>query len=175
MRMARPLTSAVSIGLVAAIAGLAGCGGSSQQAQDGGDQDADFVQCAMSPAVDYAPGIVATSMAGAYVATLDSARTFFSDGSSVDGAVSGSDTWVLTVTDAVAGTPADVTMTAEKPWMPKHGHGATSFPMVAAGDPGMFTVSGMILFMTGYWSAVFDLQPASGAADKVTFAICIRQ
>jgi hypothetical protein len=157
--------------------GAAGCGSGGQQPQqDGASQDADFLQCDDSPAVDYMPGMMATSVSGAYVATLVSAKTDFADGSpSVDTAASGLDTWVVTVNDAPAGTPAGVMMMAEKPFMPKHGHGASTYPLVTTGDPGMFTVSGMNLFMLGYWSIVLDLQPASGAADKVTFAVCIRQ
>lgn len=173
--MAGRFASALLAFAVAGAAGaVAGCG-SSQGSDDGGMQDADFVQCADSPAVDYMPGLTATSMSGAYVATLVSATTAFSDGTSADTAASGLDTWVVTIADAAAGTPADVTLTAERPFMPKHNHGATTYPTVTAGDPGMFTVSEMNLFMLGYWSEVLDLQPASGTADKVTFAICVRQ
>jgi hypothetical protein len=64
-------------------------------------------------------------------------------------------------------------MTAERPWMPLHGHGATTYPLVSPGDPGQFTVSKMSFFMAGYWEVKLDLQPPSGAADKLTFAICI--
>jgi len=180
--MAGRFASALLACAVAGTAGgVAGCGSSAQGPDDGGMQDADFVQCADSPAVDYMAGLTATSMSGAYVATLVSATTDFSDGTSAATAASGLDTWVVTIADATAGTPADVTMTAERPFMPKHNHGATTYPTVTAGDPGMFTVSEMNLFMLGYWSEVLDLQPAPGAADasatadKVTFAICVRQ
>ncbi len=77
------------------------------------------------------------------------------------------------MTDAAGGAPAAVTMTAERPWMPLHGHGATTFPLVTPGAPGVFTVSGMSFFMAGYWEVKLDLQPTSGAADKLTFAICV--
>src|SRR5215471_12291691 len=160
--------------LACAVAGtVAGCGSHTQTSD--GSTDADFVQCADSPAVDYTPGLTATSMSGAYVATLVSAKTDFSDGTSADTAASGLDTWVVTIADATAVFFFNLTATAERPWMPKHSHGATTYPTVTTGDPGMFTVSEMNLFMLGYWSEVLDLQPASGAADKVTFAICIRQ
>ena len=173
--MAGRFASAIFACAVAAAAGtVVGCG-SHGQPQDGGMQDADFVQCADSPAVVYMPGLIATSTSGAYLATLVSAKTDLSDGTSINTAASGLDTWVVTISDAVAGTPADVTMTAERPWMPKHNHGATTYPAVTTGDPGMFTVSAMNLFMLGYWQEVLDLQPTSGAADKVTFAICILQ
>jgi len=171
------LAIAILTSLVAGAGALAGCGSGAQHPDDGGTPDADFAQCDMTPAVDYTPGMQATSTSGGYVATVVSARTDFSDGTpSVDTAASGGfDTWVVSVADATAGTPAAVTMMAEKPWMPIHKHGASTFPLVTPGDPGMFTVSKMDLFMLGYWSIVFDLQPTSGAADKVTFAVCIRQ
>jgi len=133
----------------------------------------------MSPAVDYMPGLIATSPSGAYQATLVSATTVVVAGSPpVDGSLSGDNTWIVSVAnagDAGAGTPADVTMTAEKPFMPKHGHGDMTFPTVTPGDPGMFTITKIDFFMLGYWSVPLDLQPTSGAADKVTFAICVRQ
>jgi len=71
----------------------------------------------MSPAVDYMPGLIATSPSGAYQATLVSATTVVVAGSPpVDGSLSGDNTWIVSVAnagDAGAGTPADVTMTAE--------------------------------------------------------------
>ncbi|HEY7374800.1 MAG TPA: hypothetical protein VIF57_21730 [Polyangia bacterium] len=176
--MPKRLVVAILTSTMAVAAGaVAGCGSGAQHPDDGGLQDADFAQCDMTPAVDYMPGMQATSMSGGYVATVVSARTDFSDGSpSVDTAASGGlDTWVVSFADTTAGTPAAITMMAEKPWMPIHKHGASTFPLVTPGDPGTFTVSKMDLFMLGYWSIVFDLQPTSGVADKVTFAVCIRQ
>jgi hypothetical protein len=151
------------------------------QSQDGAAQDADFVQCDMTPAVDYTPGMQVTSVSGAYVVTLVSAMAAPPGGTAtVDIAASGFDTWAISVTDASGGAPSAVTLTAEKPWMPLHNHGASTFPTVTAGDTGMFSVSKMDFFMTGYWSVPFDLQAAAGTADagatdKATFAICLRQ
>jgi hypothetical protein len=177
--MARPFALAILTGLACAAAGgVAGCGGShGQPPDDGGSQDADFVQCAMSPAVDYAPGISVTSVSGDYVATLVSAKTDFSDGTSATTAATGTDAWVVSIANAAdaGGGPADVMLTAERPWMPFHNHGATTYPTVAAGDPGTFDIGGIVLFQTGYWSEVLDLMPAAGGTDKVTFALCIRQ
>ena len=151
---------------------LVGCGSDAAQPIDaGGPQDADFAICEMTPAVTYMPGMQVTSTLGAYVGTLVSAQTARTPPVTVPEV--GEGTWVVSVTDAVAGTPADVTMTAERPWMPLHGHGATTYPAVSPGDPGQFTVSKMSFFMAGYWEVKLDLQPASGPADKLTFAICI--
>src|SRR5262245_60306738 len=175
--MARRFASAILTCLVGAGAStLIGCGSGGQKKDGGGMQDADFVQCENTPAVDYAPGMQVTSMSGAYLATLVSASTTFSDGMSAATAATGTDSWVISIRDVAAGAPAaDVTMTAERPWMPLHSHGASTYPTVTPGDPGMFTVAEIILFQTGYWSLALDLQTASGAADKATFAICIRQ
>jgi hypothetical protein len=87
----------------------------------------------------------------------------------------GTDTFVVAVTDAASGTPADVTLTAQRPTMPLHGHGSPSFPVVTPGETGTFTISEIGFFMAGYWEMKLDLQPAAGAADRVTYAICVPQ
>jgi hypothetical protein len=81
--------------------------------------------------------------------------------------------WVVNVTEATGGAPADVVMTAERPFMPRHGHGATTTPPVTPGSAGMFTVTKMDFFMPGYWQVVLDLQPPGGTADTLTYAVCI--
>jgi len=154
---------------------LAGCSSDAGGAPvDASSQEADFAQCADTPAVPYMPGVNVTSTSGAYVVTLVSAKTDFSDGSpSVDTATVGLDTWVLSVTNAADGTPAQMTMTAERPTMPRHGHGATTYPAVTAGDPGQFTMSGINFFQAGYWEQILNLMPASGTIAKAKLAICI--
>ena len=157
----------------AAALAVVGCGSKAQQSPDAAAMDADFAVCMGTPAAIYTPGIVVNSSSGAYVATLDSAIT---EGTpQVNSPEVGLGTWVVSVTNAADGTPADVTMMAEKPWMPLHGHGATTFPAVAPGDPGKFTVSEIDFFMAGYWQQKLDLQPASGTPDKVAFDICVPQ
>lgn len=152
---------------------LAGCGSDAQQPSDAAvSRDADFSVCQGTPAVAYRPGMNVMSTSGAYVATLDSAVT---EGTPpIVGPDIGLDTWSVSITNA-DGTPAEVTMMAERPWMPLHGHGATTFPMVSPGDPGKFTITGIDFFMAGYWEQKLDLQPTSGTADKVAFAICVPQ
>jgi hypothetical protein len=169
----RPSSAGLTCFAAAAAALFAGCGSDAQAPDGGGPTDADFAVCEGTPAVKYMPGMLVTSTAGAYVGTLVSAQTDRTPPVAVPEV--GLGTWVVSVTDAAAGTPADVTMTAERPWMPLHGHGATTFPTVTPGDPGQFTVAAMSFFMAGYWEVKLDLQPTSGAADKLTFAICIPQ
>src|SRR5215813_1257441 len=103
--MARRFASAILTCLVGAGASmLPACGDDGHQA-DGGHTDADFVVCQDTPAVEYMPGILVTSTSGAYVATLVSSTTETMP--PVDSVEVGLDTWVVSVTDAVAGTPAD--------------------------------------------------------------------
>lgn len=163
------LASIVAAGAIA----VAGCGSDAQQTDAGMQMDADFTVCQDTPAVMYTPGMTVTSTAGTYVAALVSAVT--EGNPPVDGPEVGTDTFVVSVTDAASGMPASVTLTAQRPTMPLHGHGAPNFPVVTPGDPGTFTISEIGFFMAGYWELKLDLQPSAGAADHVTFAICVPQ
>jgi hypothetical protein len=150
---------------------IAGCGSDAHHDDAGMHMDADFATCQDTPAVTYMPGLMVTSTSGAYVAELVSAVT---EGTPPIPSVEvGVDTFVVSVTDAASGMPAAVTLTAQRPTMPQHGHGATIDPVVTPGDPGTFTISMLKFFMAGYWELKLDLQPATGAADRVTFAICV--
>ena len=160
---------------MAAIASLGGgCGSDAPQSSDAAvSRDADFSVCQDTPAVTYMPGITVMSTSGAYVVTLTSAVT---DGTPpIVGPQVGLNTWVVSVTNAADATPAAVPITAERPWMPLHNHGATTFPVATPGDAGKFTVSEIDFFMAGYWQQTLDLQPSSAAVDKASFAICVPQ
>lgn len=168
----------IAICLAAVAAGaFAGCSSDGQVTDAGAvvSHDANFEKCLDTPAVPYMAGWAVASMSGAYVATLVSATTEPSPTSpGFDHPEVGFGDWVVAISDAAGGAAAaDVTLTAEKPWMPRHGHGASTFPAVTPGDPGMFTVLKIDFFMAGYWEVNFDLQPATGTEDKVTYAICI--
>jgi hypothetical protein len=168
------LTSLVTSLVLGGAGWLAGCSSDAQQTSDAAvSRDADFSVCQDTAAVAYKPGIKVTSTSGAYVATLNSAVT---EGTPpIIGPDVGLNTWVVSISNAADNTPASVTMMAERPTMPLHGHGATTFPMVTPGDPGRYTVSEIDFFMAGYWEQKLDLQPASGTADKAVFAICVPQ
>jgi hypothetical protein len=157
---------------LAGVALLAGCGSDGQQNPDGASHDADFSVCMDTPAVVYMPGMNVTSTSGAYVATLESAVADLTP--PINGPQVGFNTWVVALTNAADGTPADVTVMAERPTMPIHGHGAATYPVVTAGDPGTVTLSKIDFFQAGYWEQKLDLQPtAGGAVDNAAFAICV--
>lgn len=147
----------------------AGCGPDGQQV----DAGPDFSVCKDTNGVPYAPGIFVTSRLGGYRATLVSAVT---EGSPpIESPQIGDGTWVVAVTDAATSTPVELTVTSERPWMPKHNHGATTYPVVTPGDPGTYTISGIDFFMAGYWQLKLNLVPASGDPDDATFSICVPQ
>ena len=163
----------ISFALIALGAGAAMLGGCGSDGQQVGAIVPDFSVCKDTAGIPYESGIFVTSRLGAYRATLVSAVT---DGPpQVDSPQIGLGTWVVSLTDATTGAPADVTMTSERPWMPKHNHGATTYPVVTPGDPGMYTVSEIDFFMAGYWQLKLNLVPASGDPDDVTFSICVPQ
>jgi hypothetical protein len=174
--MASRLQSGILTCLVGSAAALGGCSSGNQQASPDAavSRDADFSVCLDTPAVMYAAGMTVTSSSGAYVATLDSAIT---EGTPpIIGPQVGLDTWVVSITNSSDNTPAtDVTLTAEKPTMPIHMHGATTFPIVTPGDAGTYTLSKIDFFMPGYWEQKLYLQPAGGAQDRASFAICVPQ
>ena len=149
----------------------AGCG------SDGQKVDAivpDFSVCKDTAGIPYEPGMFVTSRLGGYVATLVSAVRV-GPPMVASPQIGKNNTWVVSVTDATAGTPAGVTLTSDRPWMPQHNHGATTDPVVTPGDPGTFTISALDFFMAGYWQLKLNLVPASGDPDDATFSICVPQ
>ena len=158
--------------VIAPAIAFAGCGSDAPLTGGGAQMDADFNICQDTPAVPYQQGMTVTSTSGAYVATLVSAVT--ESNPSIQGfAVDKHNVWVVSVTDAASGMPADVMLTAQRPTMPLHTHGSPDMPVVTPGDTGTFTITMLNFFMAGYWEFKLDLQPATGAADRVTFAICV--
>ena len=152
--------------------------------------DADFVVCEGTPAVRFAPGVSVVSASGAYRATLETASTDQGGNTPVLTAAIGFDTFTISV-DVVAdggaasnaglAAPADLTMAAPPktqaipadPYMPLHGHGGSTIPAIAAQGSGIYSVGDLDFFMGGYWELFLDLTPPGGAADLVTFPICI--
>lgn len=163
--------------LVAGGGGLAGCSSDAGVVTAPPDasvsHDADFSKCQDTPAVIYMPGVavIATSTSGDWVATLVSVH---SDGPpALDSPQQGLNTWVFSVTAALTGEPAQITVISERPWMPLHGHGQSTTPVVTPGDPGTYSISGIDPFMAGWWQLKLDLPQVDGVDDKVTFDICV--
>ncbi len=186
-----PFLSRWTLAAVGLALGLAaGCGAKSSSVTSPLDVDADFSVCASSPdAVHYAPGISVLSASGAYQATITSASTDQGGGSPYPTAAVGYDTFSVAVTMAAAGGAADAGVPAPDglvmappptsptypadPYMPLHGHGASTVPTITAQGGGVYSVSQIDFFMGGYWELYLDLTPPGGAADPLTFKLCI--
>ena len=93
----------------------------------------------------------------------------------VDAPAIGLDTWTIAITEGSDAAVTELTVTADKPRMPIHGHGASTFPQVTPQDGGVYVVSEINFFMAGYWEMALELHPADGASDRIAFPICIPQ
>jgi hypothetical protein len=179
----------LSLGIAGA---SAGCGSKTATVTGRISTDADFSVCSGTPAVHYAPGISVLSDSGAYRAAILTASTDQGSGAPVPTAAIGYDTFTVAVTsvtdggagaDAGAPPPDGLTMTTPPiggssgkpadPYMPVHLHGASTIPTVTAQGGGSFSVAAIDFFMAGYWELYLDLTPPGGAADLLTFKICI--
>jgi hypothetical protein len=187
-------TGRVLLALSLGVAGTsAGCGSSKTATVVGRiSTDADFSVCSGTPAVRYAPGISVLSDSGAYRAAILTASTDQVSGAPVPTAAIGYDTFTVAVTsvasdagagaDAGAPPPDGLTMSTPQiggtgkpadPYMPQHGHGASTVPAITAQGGGAFSVAAIDFFMAGYWELYLDLTPPGGAVDPLTFKICI--
>ncbi len=73
-----------------------------------------------------------------------------------------------------AGEPQAATSLALNLWMPEHGHGASTQPVVTATDgEGAFEVSAVNLHMAGLWELRFTVETAT-QTDDITFAFCVQ-
>jgi hypothetical protein len=177
-RIGSAILTATLGSLVAAGGGLAGCSsdpGAKPPPVDADtmSHDADFSKCQDTPAVLYMPGLMptATSTSGLWMGTLVSIH---SDGPpALDTPQLGLNTWVFVIKDA-AGSPAQVSVIGERPWMPMHGHGQSTDVVVTPGDAGTYTVSGIDPFQAGWWEIKLDMPPGDGGVDdKMAFDVCV--
>lgn len=169
-----------------------GCGSKSTGVQSQLTADADFSVCATSPdAVHYAPGISVVSTSGNLRAAINAAATDQGGSAPVPTAAVGYDTFTVAITSVAdggagsdAGTPAPdgLTLTTPPisptgipadPYMPVHKHGASTVPTITAQGGGLYSVAAIDFFMAGYWELYLDATPPGGAADPLTFKLCI--
>lgn len=180
------------LALMLGAAGVAGgCGSKTAKVTVPLGTDADFSVCSGTPAVRYASGISVLSKSQAYRVSIETASTDQGSGAPVPTAAIGYDTFTVTVaavTDGGAGSdagtplPDGLTMTTPAigpsgvladPYMPQHGHGASTVPTITSQGGPLFSVAAIDFFMGGYWQLYLDLTPPGGVADRVTFEVCI--
>jgi hypothetical protein len=113
--------------VAAALVALAGCGGAPA---DG-------------------PSLVFSGPAALSVASTSGALTV-AVRFSPEAPVVGLDAAELTVTDASSAPVAGLTVTVV-PWMPAHGHGTSTTPVVSETSPGVYVATPIALPMPGEW------------------------
>ena len=86
----------------------------------------------------------------------------------------GKNSWTVKVTDAKGEVVEGAAVIAE-PVMPHHGHGTfpESWEFKAGDKAGEYTVSGMDLFMSGYWETTLTIADKDGNTDTVMFIFCL--
>jgi hypothetical protein len=176
--------------LALVLAATAGCGSNPATSGPPPLTDADFAVCVGTPAIRYAPGVAVLSASGAYRVSLQAASTDQGGATPIPTAAVGFDTFTVAVTlapgdagaaDAGAPAPDDVVVSAPPktqaipadPYMPVHGHGGSTVPLITAMGGGLYSVGNLDFFMGGYWELYLNLTPAGGTPDLVTFPICI--
>lgn len=189
--MGAPRGAALALALaLATTAGGAGCGSKPATSGPPPVTDADFAVCEATPAMHFAPGVSVLSASGAYRVTLQAASTDQGGAKPVATAAVGLTTFTVAITlapgdggaaDAGAPAPADLVVAAPPktptipadPYMPIHGHGGSTVPVITAMGGSLYSVGNLDFFMAGYWDLYLDLTPAGGTPDLVTFPICI--
>lgn len=157
----------------ALLLGLTGCG--SHGAHDAGDGggDGNFRTCDMEMrAVPYQPGMTRDSAAGGFVVTLVSVVTTPAEGPVVDHPAIGPATWTLTVADAAGAAVPEGTALMAVPAMPDHTHPPPTLTATPTGTGG-YTLD-LNLFMGGFWTVTFTIQPVSGTRDTAVFPLCVQ-
>jgi hypothetical protein len=129
--------------------------------------DADFVTCiGEARATPYQPGMQVTSKNGTFIVKL--IKNTFTDSSGIaqdESFVKGYDVWTVETDQGTSMTPLDGLSIKVLPYMPDHKHGTTPVGVMAAGSPGVYTMSPVNLYMAGYWEVTFNIVQTPAPAD----------
>jgi len=77
--------------------------------------------------------------------------------------------WTVKVVDE-SGAPVTAPLTV-KPFMPDHGHGSSTQPVVTSKGDGTYDVADLNFFMPGLWQITFSTN--TSPADSVVYSFCI--
>jgi hypothetical protein len=153
---------AASIALALAIG--AGCNSTTSSPITETDGSAFYSCDTEMRAVRKVAGLERTSTAGSFVAKLVTTDP--------DPPVKGNNTWTIEIDDATT-APVDGLAMKATPFMPDHNHGTSVKALVSPAGTGVYTITPLYLYMSGYWEVTVDITPASGPMDRVMFPVCI--
>lgn len=85
----------------------------------------------------------------------------------------GDNEWVVELLDS-SGAPLDGAVMQVKAWMPDHGHGTVPLfhDLEPMGEPGMYRVGPLDLFMAGFWQFTFTIE-SDGVTDEAVLGFCL--
>jgi hypothetical protein len=155
-------------------------------ATDASPTDTGVEDCSTDPlALSYAPNMQQAGKAGALKFVLVKSSNVSEQGQMVDGApVVGTNTWVIKVLDQ-NGAPVTGAMFPPEsgwpagwpvgvyPYMPHHGHGSSSWPMVTDNMDGTYTIANLYLFMAGLWQVTINTKSGT-STDSAVFGFCVQ-
>ncbi|MGE0398239.1 MAG: hypothetical protein AB7T06_16165 [Kofleriaceae bacterium] len=84
----------------------------------------------------------------------------------------GNYTWNVQILDPTTAPRDDVQITVG-PFMPDHHHGTSVQAVVTSTGNGMYSISPINLFMTGYWTIRLGLRENATEVDFVIYAFCV--
>lgn len=105
--------------------------------------------------------------------TLNSTGLTVSMGIQPNPPIRGRNAMTLLVKRRSSGAALTGATVAVTPWMPAHGHGSTSRPVVTEATDGRYDVANVVLQMAGSWELKVAITD-NGRAETVTFNVSVR-
>jgi hypothetical protein len=164
-----------------------GAGPTNMNGTDAAPSDADVVDCSMDHLAEaYSPGMKAMGMSGDFQVQLVSVYVENAQGQQVQQPpAKGLNRWIVKVLDKSGNPVSGVTFPPETvtpwpsgwpigvlPYMPYHGHAASTWPTMTDNMDGTFTIDGVNLFMAGVWQVTFHVK-ANSQTDSAVFGFCV--
>jgi hypothetical protein len=84
----------------------------------------------------------------------------------------GNNTWTVEVRDPNGDPVVDLDL-AVKPFMPDHGHGSPTTPVITATGDGVFSVDPVYMFMPGLWEMTLSVKDTDATLDTAVFRFCV--
>lgn len=85
----------------------------------------------------------------------------------------GTNEWEIAVSD-LNGDPMEELGIAVFPFMPDHGHGTSTDPVVTTGEePGEYSIDDIELVMGGRWEIRLEIDDGGADPDEVVFTFCV--
>jgi hypothetical protein len=154
---------------------------------DAAPDDSGVVDCTTDPLAEtYAPNMQQSGKGGLKF-VLVKVMNPTEQGTMVEGPPAvGTNTWTLKLLDQSGAPITNATFppgtiapwpaawpVGVYPYMPKHGHGSSAWPMITNNMDGTYTIDNVYLFMAGLWQININVK-AGTQADSTVFGFCVQ-